>query len=203
MNSKNSVFPLVGSIINVQAYKFDGTLYRQWNGVKVLRNTKQHYVLFMYKTQVAELNKRDWIFNEPVIWFMPKNSMYNCLSMLKPKTNYNYVNLSSRPIYEDNTIKFIDFDIDVKKYGSREILVVDGDEFLENSKKYKYPIDLKNKILEELDEILHNEVDEKYFFNKKVINYYIDLAKKDKSIKHNFRNTTFFAKRKFYNKKSN
>ena len=43
-------------IINVQAYKHDGTLYRQWNGVKVLEVSSFNVVLFMFKTKVAELS---------------------------------------------------------------------------------------------------------------------------------------------------
>nr|WP_318028981.1 hypothetical protein [Mycoplasmopsis bovis] len=43
-SGKRISFPVEGSIIDVQAYKYDGTLYRQWNGVKVLRNTNKHYV---------------------------------------------------------------------------------------------------------------------------------------------------------------
>nr|WP_307923709.1 DUF402 domain-containing protein [Mycoplasmopsis bovis] len=111
-SGKRISFPVEGSIIDVQAYKYDGTLYRQWNGVKVLRNTSKHYVLLMYKTRVSEQNNHNWVYRDYVLWFLPKHSMYNALILLKPskKQNYSYINVASYPIYEDNTIKFIDLE---------------------------------------------------------------------------------------------
>ncbi|WP_198763691.1 DUF402 domain-containing protein [Mycoplasmopsis gallinarum] len=184
---KKHIFPLIGSIINVQAYKYDGTLYRQWNGVKVLRNTKQHYVLLMQRTKVAELNKRNWILSEPWLWFMPKHEMHNAFVFLKKKNNYVYVNLASKPIYEDNTIKFVDFDLDVKNYLKNELTVVDRDEFKENRKKYNYSSKLVNMIYNSLENIFTKYENDEYYYNDEVVNYYIDLAIKDKSISENFR----------------
>ncbi|WP_036458302.1 DUF402 domain-containing protein [Mycoplasmopsis iners] len=181
------IFPLIGSIINVQAYKYNGELYRQWNGVKVLRNTEHHYVLLMYKTQVSETKKRDWIYREPVIWFMPKNEMSNALILLKAKNNYIYVNISSKPIYEDNTIKFVDYDIDVKKYPGKPLAIVDQDEFKENSILYNYPPKLMKQIEQSLDDVVHKNINNEYYNNPTIVDYYINLAKKDHSIKADFR----------------
>ncbi|UUD35533.1 DUF402 domain-containing protein [Mycoplasmopsis caviae] len=184
---KKIVFPLIGSIVNVQAFKYNGELYRQWNGVKVLRNTTQHYVLLMYKTKVAEANKKSWVYRKYVLWFLPKNSMYNALILLKQKSNYVYVNLASKPVYEDNTIKFIDLDLDVKSYPRKQFSIVDREEFLFNSKELKYPKKLINMIADSLDEIVNKHNNNEYFFNSDVIDYYIDQAKKDKSIHEDFR----------------
>ncbi|EGV00153.1 DUF402 domain-containing protein [Mycoplasmopsis columbina] len=197
---KKIVFPLLGSIINVQAYKYNGELYRQWNGVKVLRNTEQHYVLFLSKTKVAETKKRDWIYRDPVIWFLPKNEMSNALVLLKPKNNYIYINLSSKPIYEDNTIKFIDFDIDVKKYPGKNLSIVDLEEFDENRKKYNYPLELVNRIEKALEDVVNKHLNKEYYNSQEIIDYYINLAKKDKSLSQNFRakkTKIVFKNRKF------
>ncbi|WP_027120815.1 DUF402 domain-containing protein [Mycoplasmopsis lipofaciens] len=194
--NKKITFPLIGSIINVQAFKYDGELYRQWNGVKVLRNTDQHYVLFIYKTKVAESKKRSWVYREPVIWFLPKNNMYNALILLKPKQNYIYINLASKPFYEDNTIKFIDYDIDVKCYPTRNLNIVDKEEFLENSQKYKYSKKLIRLIYNSLSDIVEKYDNNEYFFNLDVINYYINMAKKDKSLNIFFRMSKNNKKRK-------
>jgi hypothetical protein len=47
-----------GTIVNIQAYKHDGTLYRQYNGVKVIKCDLNECILFMYKTKVIENNKQ-------------------------------------------------------------------------------------------------------------------------------------------------
>lgn len=186
--NKEMSFPLLGAIVNVQAYKYNGHLYRQWNGVKVIRNTEDHFALFMYKTKVAECEKSSWIYREPVIWFMPKNENYNALVMLKKKHNYIYVNLASKPIYEDNTIKFIDFDLDLKVYPRRDISIVDREEFNENSRKFNYPENLKKMIFEAVEQLIDKYDKQQYFFNSKLIDYYIDVVIKDNSLPRNFRN---------------
>ncbi|MBZ4195169.1 DUF402 domain-containing protein [Mycoplasma sp. CH-Wi4] len=176
-------------MINVQAYKYDGSLYRQWNGIKVLRNTPKHYVLVMYKSKVSENSGHNWICHDYVIWFLPKHSMYNALILLKPakRSNYAYINISSTPIYEDNTIKFIDFELDVKAYPDTPVSVVDMDEFKENSKIFRYPKTLKEMIWNGTNEVLERYKQKEYFFSPEVIDYYIDLAKRDKTIAANFR----------------
>ncbi|TQC51586.1 DUF402 domain-containing protein [Mycoplasmopsis mucosicanis] len=185
--NKNIVFPLLGAMVNVQGYKYNGYLYRQWNGVKVIRNTEDHYVLFMYKTKVSETEKSSWVYREPVIWFMPKHENYNALVMLKKKHNYIYVNLASKPIYEDNTIKFIDFDLDVKLYPHRDLTIVDRDEFNYHAKKFNYPSELKQLIFTTLEEIVNKKEAQNYFFNPRLIDYYVDVVKKDYSLPKTFR----------------
>ncbi|WP_406617361.1 DUF402 domain-containing protein [Mycoplasmopsis adleri] len=197
-NKRTDIFPLAGSIINVQAYKYNGSLYRQWNGVKVLRNTPKHYVLLINKTKVSEKFKSDWAYKEPVIWFMPKHSMYNGLVLLKPKQNYLYINISSKPFYEDNTIKFIDFDLDVKYYPHSGINVVDADEFKTNSELYHYPKNVKNMVWDAVNEVIQKYERGEYFFNDLVIDYYIDISRKDRSLPYNFR---IEPKRRVYKKK--
>ncbi len=80
--------------------------------LKCLETLSKHYVLLMYKTRVSEQNNHNWVYRDYVLWFLPKHSMYNALILLKPskKQNYSYINVASYPIYEDNTIKFIDLD---------------------------------------------------------------------------------------------
>lgn len=194
-NPPKMVFPLLGSIINVQAYKYNGELYKQWNGVKVLRNTDNQYVLFLHKTRVAETRKKSWTYREPAIWFIPKHSDYNALVLLRSKNNYIYVNMASKPIYEDNTIKFVDFDLDVKNYPRREIQIADKDEFRINSKLYKYPPKLIKKIQDSLAEVLSLVSANRYFFNDKIVEYYVNELKKDKSLMNDFR----IAPKKFIN----
>ncbi|VEU78256.1 DUF402 domain-containing protein [Mycoplasmopsis columbinasalis] len=172
--------PRQGQIINVQAYKYDGLLYRQWNGVKVLRNTDDHYVLFMYRTKIAEAHKRNWLYLDPVLWFLPKQEMANALVLLKRNQKYIYTNIASAPLFEDNTLKFIDFDIDIKKYPGKQLEIIDGEEFVENTKKYCYPPALLKLLSKALDQVIKHNVNNEYYYNDLVIDYYVELAKKDK-----------------------
>lgn len=174
-------------VVNVQAYKYDGLLYRQWNNVHILRDTKKHYVLLLDKTRVYELPNTTWTYKEPVIWFMPKEEMYNALVILKPKENYIYVNMASTPILEDNTIKFVDFDLDIKCYPEKELNIVDKQEFIENAKSMQYPKPLIKNIFKNLDDLIYKYNNFAYFFNNEVIDYYMLIAKKEQFIDFSFR----------------
>nr|WP_307926448.1 DUF402 domain-containing protein [Mycoplasmopsis bovis] len=163
--------------------------------LKCLETLSKHYVLLMYKTRVSEQNNHNWVYRDYVLWFLPKHSMYNALILLKPskKQNYSYINVASYPIYEDNTIKFIDLDLDIKAYPSNTVSIVDSEEFKENSKIYNYPDKLKQLVWElESQEVMQHYERQGYFFNEEIINYYIDLGKKDCSIANEIQSSSKF-----------
>ncbi len=87
----------MNSIINVQAYKHDGTLYRQWNGVKVVEVSQYSIALLMYKTKVQERKGSRWVMREPLVWFFPLDGFFNTMCLIRHTGIYYYVNLSSPP----------------------------------------------------------------------------------------------------------
>lgn len=129
-------------IVNVQAYKHDGTLYRQWNGAKVLEVSPEYVVLFMYKAKVKESDGQRWVVREPMLWYMPKTEFYNTTGIIRNSGTYFYTNIASPPYFEDNTIKFIDYDLDIKAYPEQKTKVVDKGEFEFHKKKYNYSDEL-------------------------------------------------------------
>lgn len=181
----------IGSMINVQAYKHNGFLYRQWNGAKVIFQNKRHIVLFLYGTKVTEFNRENngWKYNENAIWFLPKNSFYNAIVLFKENIGkYYYINMASKPIFEDNTIKFIDYDLDIKCYPGKNLQVVDREEFSQNSKLMNYSDEIKTKIYEEIKNIIEDYNSFSYFFNDEIIDYYLEILLKDKLISKTFYN---------------
>ncbi|QGZ97776.1 DUF402 domain-containing protein [Mycoplasma sp. NEAQ87857] len=174
-----------GQMVNVQAYKHNGFLYRQWNQAKVIFHNKRHVVLFLCGTRVTEAqhNSNGWRYTENAIWFLPKDQLFNSIVLLKKDLgNYYYINMASKPIYEDNTIKFIDYDLDVKCYPEKDLQVVDRDEFSLNSKQMNYPSELKTKIYDEIKNIISLYNDYNYFFNAQILQYYFEILLKDKLI---------------------
>ncbi|QNM93601.1 DUF402 domain-containing protein [Mycoplasma sp. Pen4] len=191
----------VGQMINVQAYKHNGYLYRQWNDAKVIFHNKRHIVLFLKNTVVAEYEKdiNGWRYNENAIWFIPKNSFYNAIVLLKDQGAYYYINMASKPIFEDGTIKFIDYDLDVKCYPDRDLQIVDREEFNIHSRMMSYPSKIKENIYEELKSIMILYNDYKYFFSEDVINYYLEVLYKDKLISDKSIEKFVRSNRKKYN----
>ena len=115
----------IGAITSIQAFKFNGELYRQYEGAKIVANLNDFVVLLLVKTKVAEKDI-NWIVNDPILFFFAKNKFYNVsITLNKYKDNYIYVNLASPFFIEDGIIKYIDFDIDIKSYADEEFNVIE------------------------------------------------------------------------------
>jgi protein associated with RNAse G/E len=77
---------------------------------------------------------------------------------------YYYINIASPFIYEEEIIKYIDFDLDyrVPDAKGKSINLLDLDEFHEHSIKYKYPEKLIVKIKEVQVDVLKKFNDGKF-----------------------------------------
>lgn len=135
----------LGALVNVQAYKYDGTLYRQWNGAKIISDDDNYVSCLLYKTKVIEQNSQKWIIKEPTLWFFAKKEFFNATITPKEDGLYYYINLASPFFFEENTIKFIDFDYDIKIYPNKYYSVVDHIDFARNKEKW-YNQDIVNTI---------------------------------------------------------
>lgn len=166
--------------INVQAYKHDGTLYRQWNNLKVIFENSKYIVLFPKKAKVSEINNKTWSFNNMGFWFFPKKELYNCLLTIRPDGNYYYFNMASKYIIEDNTIKYIDYDLDIKVYPKDTLRIVDREEFTKNRLKYKYPNKLVKSLYKVIEKIIGYYYNDLEMFEAKNIQMLLKIIEDDK-----------------------
>jgi protein associated with RNAse G/E len=87
----------------------------------------------------------------------------------KGKKYYYYINIASPYLFEEETIKYIDFDLDYRIPDAKktQINLLDQDEFNEHSVKYQYPPKLIEKI-----KLIQQEVLEK--FKRKEFDQYLN-----------------------------
>ena len=178
-----------GMIVNVQAYKHDGTLYRQWNGVKVIEASPEKWVLFMHKTKVSEKSGQKWIVREPIIWWMPREDFYNTTGLIRPTGTYYYTNLASPPYFEDNTIKYIDYDLDIKAYPGTATKVVDINEYNRHKEEFGYPIKLQNLLDRTVKAVKKQIANKEDIFDEDVIETYLTELMEEKLISQKFAKT--------------
>ena len=126
----------IGHFVNVQAFKYDGNLYRQWNGVKIILNNDDYVCCLLNKTKVVEKEGQKWTIKEPTLWFFSKKYFFNTTILQRKNGLYYYINLASPFFYEDDTIKYIDFDYDIKIYPNKSFLIVDHVDFQKNKQKW-------------------------------------------------------------------
>jgi protein associated with RNAse G/E len=86
--------------------------------------------------------------------------------LIRKKGYYIYTNLASPFIFEDNTIKFIDYDLDIKYYPGMTIHVVDIDEHKKNSIRYKYEDSIIKKVDETKTKLLKMIANEEFIYSK-------------------------------------
>ncbi|WP_237670960.1 DUF402 domain-containing protein [Metamycoplasma hominis] len=177
-NSKNikkhKKFFKMGQLTTIQVFKYDGTLYRQYEGAKIVANLTDFVVVLLMKTKVSE-KSINWVVSEPILFFFARNKFYNAsITLNKSKENYIYINLASPFYIENEVIKYIDFDIDIKSYDDKDFSVIDWQDFKNSISQYNYSLKLIYKLYEELDFLYEQKQKGTGVFSKKLVN---DLEK--------------------------
>ncbi|WLV25430.1 DUF402 domain-containing protein [Aciduricibacillus chroicocephali] len=144
--------PEAGSNIQIKSYKHNGKLHRIWESSLVLKGTETVVIAGNDKTRVMESDGRTWITREPAITYFHSRYWFNIIGMLRTDGIYYYCNISSPFVYDEEALKYIDYDLDVKVYPDMTHVLLDEDEYEQHSRQMNYP--------RVLDRILHRNIDE-------------------------------------------
>lgn len=162
--------------ILVKCYKHDGSLHRIWRRSFLIDNNENYFVMASKKAMVCEGNGRQWTAKEPAITIFPKGKWFNVIAMLKNPYVAYYVNLASPPIYENNIIKYIDYDLDIKFNFNNEIKLIDINEYKNHKKKLHYNDEIETILMETIDYIEDLMKKREFPFDDlKIIDYYYDF----------------------------
>ena len=129
---------LFGHWLAIQCYKHDGSLHRCWDRGLVLANNDDYIVIATKKAKVIESNGRRWFTKEPAVTIFSKNEWWNVICMFKGDDLCYYCNIASPSIVETHTIKYIDYDLDVKLFPDGELKILDENEYKRHREKYNY-----------------------------------------------------------------
>lgn len=163
-----------GDKYSIHGYKHNGELYKVWDETIFLDQNDEYYVFANNKIKVTEKDGRSWRTKEPAITFYYKKKWYNIIAQLKNKGIYYYCNISSPVIIENNTIKYIDYDYDLRVYPDGTYKVLDESEFQYHKKIMNYSEDIEKIILYELDNLINKYKKREEPFNIETIKYYSD-----------------------------
>jgi len=162
-----------GEKIVVQSYKHDETLHRIWANAHVVKHTPSVMIVANKRTKVIESNGRFWFTKEPsVTWFF-KDQWFNIIGILRPTGIFYYCNIASpfvfgilRPtgifyycniaspfVLDEEALKYIDYDLDVKVRPDHSYKVLDRGEYNKHKQKMAYSKPLKAILERELQTI--------------------------------------------------
>lgn len=173
----------IGDKLQIQCYKHNGKIHRAWDEAVVLDIKKNYIVFGNNKTRVTEAEGNVWKTNEPAIMYYFKDKWFNIIAQLKKNGIYYYCNIASPFIIEDNTVKYIDYDLDLRIFPNGDYKVLDELEYQYHKKIMNYSNDLDFVINNALEELIEFYKDGNSMFsakeNKKYHTLYEELKKEE------------------------
>lgn len=126
--------------------KHDGRLHRKWVTNRLFHSDDRNVIAANYRTIVIEQNNDKWCTVDPAISYFHQDYWFNVIIIFQGSTHYYYCNLASPYKWKDQTLTYIDYDIDVIVAADYTYEIVDRMEFIENSNKLSYPIQIKREV---------------------------------------------------------
>lgn len=157
----------IGDKLQIQCYKHNGKIHRAWDEAVLLDIKKDYMVFGNNKTKVTESEGSVWKTKEPAIMYFFRNEWFNIIAQLKKDGIYYYCNIASPFIIEDNTIKYIDYDLDLRIFPSGEYKVLDKMEYKYHKKLMEYSDELDVVINGAMDDLIRKYIEKVPMFNAK------------------------------------
>lgn len=163
----------IGSKYQIHSYKHDGSLHRAWDEAVLLDETDDYLVFGNDRTLVTESDGRTWKTKELAVLYFFKDRWFNIIGQNKEDGIYYYCNMASPYIIEDNTIKYIDYDLDLRIFADNSYKVLDRGEYRYHKRIMNYPEEIDIILKKELKDLINISKKEMLAFNKKtIIEYY-------------------------------
>ena len=175
----------IGDKLQIQCYKHDGRVHRAWNEAVVLDFKKDYIVFGNNKTQVTEEEGNTWRTKEPAIVYFFKDKWFNVISQLKKDGIYYYCNIATPFIIEDGTIKYIDYDLDLRVFADESYKILDKSEYKYHKIKMEYPDEIDIILKRELNELIKMVEAKKGPFDRALIVKKLEEYKKIKKVAKN------------------
>ena len=140
----------IGHRYDIHSYKHNGHIHRTWDEAVLLEIHNDYLVFGNNKTRVTESDGRSWRTKEPAVMYFFKNNWFNIIGQYKKNGIYYYCNMASPFILEENAIKYIDYDLDLRVFPDGSFKVLDRGEYQYHKKLMNYS--------EDIDYILKNEL---------------------------------------------
>jgi protein associated with RNAse G/E len=159
----------IGKKVVVQSYKHDKTLHRIWQEATVLHEDDEKIVVANKRTKVIEANGRFWFTKEPSVTYFFKHQWYNVIGIIKPTGISYYCNLSSPITYDQEALKYIDYDLDVKVSIDHLQTLLDQNEYKKHQAMMAYPKEITGILEQELQHLQRRIVQMNEPFQPEVI----------------------------------
>ena len=153
--------------VYIQSFKHDGSLHRTWATGFVIEANEKRIVAVTDHALVSEADGRRWVTKEPAVCFFYPDRWYNVICMIRKGGVHYYCNIASPSLVDEEAIKNIDYDLDVKIFPNGKFIILDEDEYQQHSRQMQYSQKLDVVIRQGLQNVLNDIALKKSPFDKK------------------------------------
>ncbi len=164
----------VGDILQIQCYKHDGSLHRKWDEAVVLDIFPDYMVFGNNRTTVVDADGKIWKTREPAVMFFFKDRWFNIIGQLKDYGIYFYCNIATPALIDNHTIKYIDYDLDLRVFPNGSFKILDRMEYKYHKKQMHYSNRLDFILKYELGNLIDMVRVKEMPFDKTSINKYYE-----------------------------
>lgn len=167
----------IGERYIIHSYKHDGSIHRAWDEAILLEECGDYLVFGNDHTKVIESDGRSWKTKEPAIMYFYKNNWYNVIGQYKKDGIYYYCNIASPFVIDHNTIKYIDYDLDLRVFPDGAFKVLDRGEYNYHKSKMNYPDSIDTILKGELSNLIELARAKEGPFAKGMVEKYYNIYK--------------------------
>lgn len=166
---------VIGKKYEIHGYKHDGKIYKAWDEAVLLEIHEDYLIFGNEKTKVTESDGHTWRTKEPAVLYFFYKDWYNILGQYKKNGSiYYYCNMASPFIIEEDTIKFIDYDLDLRVFPDGSFKILDRGEYKYHKSIMKYPESIEAILKDELTNLINHVRKKEIAFAPGVVEYYYE-----------------------------
>ncbi len=174
-NDNNNEFHKLSEKLETHCYKHNGKIHRIWEESIVIEETEDYLICANDKTNVIENDGRSHKTKEPAIVFFYKHNWFNIVAQFKEYGLFYYCNIASPYLIEDNVIKYIDYDLDLRVFPDGGYRILDKNEYKYHKKIMNYSDELDYILNKELEKLIKMKNNNEGPFNINVVKSYLKM----------------------------
>ena len=173
----------IGKKYGIHGYKHDGKIHRTWDEAVLLEIHEDYLIFGNERTKVTESDGRTWRTKEPAVLYFFFKEWFNIIGQYKANGIYYYCNMASPFLIEEDTIKYIDYDLDLRVFPDGSFKVLDRGEYKYHKGLMKYPDTIDGILKYELTTLINMVKQKNLAFKTGEVEKYCNLYKKIKGKK--------------------
>lgn len=168
----------IGDKLEIHSYKHNGKLHQICDEAVVLYEDEDVLICGNDRPLLMENDGNRYRPKEPAVMFFYKKRWFNIIGQLKDYGIYFYCNIATPFIVDENVIKYIDYDLDLRVFPNGSFKILDRMEYRYHKKQMHYSSRLDFILKYELGNLIDMVRGKEDPFNKKVIEkYYQEYVK--------------------------